>query len=143
VAALADLVDVRDADPASHEDMLELPVEHAGIGERRLRQRRRALEGLARALELANRQGQRRIAYRHPRSLLGFVLRPVLVRAARRQRITLPGHVPSRTILPARVASGVGPRATAPRTATGTSTWAGSHGARRGAAPRRCRAAVR
>ena len=68
VAALADLVDVPDADPAAHEDVLELPVEHARIGERRLRQRRRALERLARALELADRQGQRLVGHRHART---------------------------------------------------------------------------
>jgi hypothetical protein len=65
VAALAHLFHVRHADPAAHEDVLELPLQHAGVRERRLRQRCRALERLARALELAHRQGQRHFAYGH------------------------------------------------------------------------------
>jgi hypothetical protein len=80
VAALAHLVDVPDADPAAHEDVLELPVEHARIGERRLRQRRRALERLARALELADRQGQR---------LVATDMRPLLVSSGRPRQPTI------------------------------------------------------
>jgi hypothetical protein len=55
VAALANLVDVGDRDPAAHEHVLELPLQDARVGERGARKRGRALERLARAREVAGR----------------------------------------------------------------------------------------
>jgi hypothetical protein len=65
VAALAQLIGVRDGDPAAHQDVLELPLQDAVVREGSAGQRGRAFERFARALQLADRQGQRRVAYGH------------------------------------------------------------------------------